>query len=131
MENAVAFGGEGDGGDFCRDLWARMVSGRHSSLFPDAAAWLQTTIVRGAALVGKFGQCCSLKRWDRLGITMLIAENHGTGFVWKAFMKNKEAQRGMELAGFRAQHEVHTHHYSAKNKRAPEGALVASWKSRS
>jgi hypothetical protein len=32
---------------------------------------------------------------------------------------------GIELAGFRAQHEVHTHHYSAKNKRAPEGALAA------
>jgi hypothetical protein len=41
-----------------------------------------------------------------LGITMLMAENHRTGFVWKTFMKNKEAQRGMELAGLRAQHAV-------------------------
>ena len=38
-----------------------------------------------------------------LGITMLMAENHRTGFVWEQFMKNEEAKRGMELAGFRAQ----------------------------
>jgi hypothetical protein len=36
-----------------------------------------------------------------LGITMLMAENARTGFVWKTFMKNQEAQRGMERAGFK------------------------------
>lgn len=35
------------------------------------------------------------------GITMLMAENARTGFVWETFMKNPEAQRGMERAGFR------------------------------
>ena len=35
------------------------------------------------------------------GITMLMAENTRTGFVWKTFMKNPEAQRGMQLAGFK------------------------------
>jgi hypothetical protein len=35
------------------------------------------------------------------GITMLMAENARTGFVWEVFMKNPEAQRGMERAGFR------------------------------
>lgn len=35
-----------------------------------------------------------------LGITMLMAENHRSGFVWEQFMKNPEARRGMELAGF-------------------------------
>jgi len=35
-----------------------------------------------------------------LGITMLMAENHRTGFVWEQFMKNKDAQHGMERAGF-------------------------------
>lgn len=35
-----------------------------------------------------------------LGITMLMAENHRTGFVWETFMKNKEAQSAMEKAGF-------------------------------
>jgi hypothetical protein len=36
------------------------------------------------------------------GITMLMAENARTGFVWDTFMKNPEAQRGMEIAGFKA-----------------------------
>jgi hypothetical protein len=35
------------------------------------------------------------------GITMLMAENARTGFVWDTFMKNPEARRGMERAGFR------------------------------
>lgn len=34
------------------------------------------------------------------GITMLMAENLRTGFVWNTFMKNREAQRGIERAGF-------------------------------
>ncbi len=34
------------------------------------------------------------------GISMLMAENLRTGFVWKTFMKNAEAQRGFERAGF-------------------------------
>ena len=34
------------------------------------------------------------------GITMLMAENLRTGFVWETFMKNPEAQRGLERAGF-------------------------------
>jgi hypothetical protein len=32
---------------------------------------------------------------------MLMAENARTGFVWETFMKNPEAQRGMEIAGFK------------------------------
>lgn len=36
------------------------------------------------------------------GITMLMAENARTGFVWATFMKNREAVRGMERAGFKA-----------------------------
>jgi len=35
------------------------------------------------------------------GITMLMAENLRTGFVWEMFMKNPEARRGMERAGFK------------------------------
>jgi hypothetical protein len=34
------------------------------------------------------------------GITMLMAENLRTGFVWDTFMKTAEAQRGMQRAGF-------------------------------
>lgn len=35
-----------------------------------------------------------------VGITLLMAENARTGFVWETFMKNPEAQRGMNRAGF-------------------------------
>ena len=34
------------------------------------------------------------------GITMIMAENARSSFVWDTFMKNPEAQRGMQLAGF-------------------------------
>jgi hypothetical protein len=34
------------------------------------------------------------------GITMLMAENLRTGFVWTTFMRSREAQRGLERAGF-------------------------------
>jgi hypothetical protein len=34
------------------------------------------------------------------GITLLMAENLRTGFVWETFMKNPEAQKGMAAAGF-------------------------------
>jgi hypothetical protein len=35
------------------------------------------------------------------GITMLMAENVRTGFVWNTFMRTPEAKRGMERAGFK------------------------------
>jgi hypothetical protein len=35
------------------------------------------------------------------GVTMLMAENARTAFVWDTFMKNPEAQRGMAAAGFK------------------------------
>jgi hypothetical protein len=38
------------------------------------------------------------------GITLVMAENARSGFVWDTFMKNLEARRGMERAGFRAYH---------------------------
>jgi hypothetical protein len=34
------------------------------------------------------------------GITMLMAENLRTGFVWNTFMKNREAQKALQKAGF-------------------------------
>ena len=36
-----------------------------------------------------------------VGITMLMAENARSGFVWETFMKDKGMQRGMEKAGFK------------------------------
>jgi hypothetical protein len=38
-----------------------------------------------------------------LGITMLMAENHRTSFVWNTFMRNVEAQTAMRKAGFHAE----------------------------
>jgi hypothetical protein len=35
------------------------------------------------------------------GITMLMAENLRTSFVWDTFMKSREAQRGFARAGFK------------------------------
>ncbi len=37
-----------------------------------------------------------------LGISLVMAENARSGFVWETFMKNEEARRGMERAGFQA-----------------------------
>ena len=37
-----------------------------------------------------------------VGITVLMAENLRTGFVWDTFMKNREAQLGLERAGFKS-----------------------------
>jgi hypothetical protein len=36
-----------------------------------------------------------------VGITLVMAENARTGFVWDTFMKNPEAQVGMQKAGFK------------------------------
>ncbi|MEQ9460541.1 MAG: glucoamylase family protein [Phycisphaeraceae bacterium] len=36
-----------------------------------------------------------------IGITLLMVENHRTGFVWELFQRNPEVQRGMDRAGFR------------------------------
>jgi hypothetical protein len=35
------------------------------------------------------------------GITLLMAENLRSGFVWNTFMKSREAQRGFQRAGFK------------------------------
>jgi len=35
------------------------------------------------------------------GIIMVMAENARSGFVWETFMKNPEARRGMQRAGFK------------------------------
>jgi hypothetical protein len=36
------------------------------------------------------------------GITMMMAENLRTGFIWSTFMRNREALKGLERAGFEA-----------------------------
>jgi hypothetical protein len=44
------------------------------------------------------------------GITLLMAENLRTGFVWNTFMKNREAERAFQRAGF----ESYTVSYKAE-----------------
>ena len=61
---------------------------------------------------GRYGPCDafhpSLSWYDAdvlgidLGISLLMAENLRTGFVWKTFMQNPEAANAMKLAGFRS-----------------------------
>ena len=45
------------------------------------------------------------------GISMVMAENARTAFVWDTFMKNPEAQRGMERAGFKSYQAPLTQEY--------------------
>jgi len=83
-------------------------------LLPDCMQVLRTIRERYSKAWGRYGFVDAfnpLTNWYNpdvlgidLGITMLMAENQRTGFVWNTFMKNKEAQRGMEKAGFQTQH---------------------------
>jgi hypothetical protein len=41
-----------------------------------------------------------------VGVTMIMAENHRTKFVWHTFMKNKEPRQAMWRAGFRTEEEI-------------------------
>jgi hypothetical protein len=98
-------------------------------LFPDCMRVLRAIRERYQLAWGRYGFVDAfnpLTNWYDpdvlgidLGITMLMAENRRTGFVWKTFMKNKEAQRGMEVAGFRAEHPVHATHHAAKKTARP------------
>lgn len=81
--------------------------------FEDCMQVLRTIRERYSKAWGRYGFVDAfnpLTNWynpDVLGIDqgaiLLMAENQRTGFVWKTFMKNKEAQQGMEKAGFKMQ----------------------------
>jgi hypothetical protein len=83
-------------------------------LYTDCMQVLRTIRERYPKAWGRYGFVDAfnpLTNWynpDVLGIdlgpTMLMAENQRSGFVWKTFMKNKEAQQGMAKAGFQTQH---------------------------
>jgi len=80
-------------------------------LYPDCMQVMRTIRERYSKAWGRYGFVDAfnpLTNWYNpdvlgidLGITMVMAENQRTGFIWDTFMKNKEAQRGMERAGFR------------------------------
>ncbi len=79
-------------------------------LYSDCMQVLRTIRERYPKAWGRYGFVDAfnpLTRWCNpdvlgidLGITMLMAENQRSGLVWKTFMENKEAQQGMERAGF-------------------------------
>jgi len=83
-------------------------------LYPDCIQVLRTMKERYPKAWGRYGLVDAfnpLTNWYNpdvlgidLGITMLMAENQRTGFIWDTFMKNKEAQQGMDRAGFQPQH---------------------------
>lgn len=83
--------------------------GSLSFLYPDCMQVLRTMRERYPKAWGRYGLVDAfnpLTNWYNpdvlgidLGITMLMAEDQRTGLVWNTFMKNKEAQRGMERAG--------------------------------
>jgi len=52
------------------------------------------------------------------GITMIMAENHRTKFVWRTFMKNKEARVAMARAGFRSEEEMEEEQRRAQTRTA-------------
>jgi hypothetical protein len=64
----------------------------------------------GARVYGRYGFCDAFhpdKNWYDpdvlgidLGISVLMAENLRTGFVWKIFTQNPEIPIAMERAGF-------------------------------
>ncbi len=88
--------------------------GSLSFLYPDCMQVLRTIRERYPKAWGRYGFIDAfnpLTKWYNsdvlgidLGITMVMAENQRTGLIWNTFMKNKEAQRGMERAGFQTQH---------------------------
>jgi hypothetical protein len=79
-------------------------------LFQDCMLVLRTIRERYAEAWGRYGFADAFNPLDGWynpdvlgidqGITMLMAENQRTGFVWKTFMKNTEAQAAMQKAGF-------------------------------
>ena len=56
------------------------------------------------------------------GVTMVMAENARTGFVWDTFMKNPEAARGMERAGFKV------YQLPEKKSAVPLASAGGSWR---
>jgi len=79
-------------------------------LYPDCIQVLRTIKERYPKAWGRYGVVDAfnpLTNWYNpdvlgidLGITMLMAENQRSGLIWDTFMKNIEAQRAMDRAGF-------------------------------
>lgn len=105
-----AWGGPPRIGDLDGSVVSCAPGGSLPFLFADCMQVLRTIRERYPKAWGKYGIVDAfnpLTGWHDpdvlgidLGITMVMAENQRTGLVWKTFMKNPEAQKGMERAGF-------------------------------
>jgi hypothetical protein len=50
-----------------------------------------------------------------VGVSVVMAENARSGFVWKTFMSSEEAQRALKAAGFRALNGLDTAHLTTSS----------------
>ena len=106
----VAWGGPPAAGPIDGSVVPAAVAGSLPFLFKDTFKVLRTIRSRFRSTWGKYGFVDAfnpLTGWTNpdvlgidLGISMLMAENARTGFVWKTFMANPEARKAMDLAGF-------------------------------
>ena len=102
VQDAVAFGGERDGGDLRCDLRTRLVSGGHASLFPNGA--LSSEVFRRKKLLYAVG-----RRVETCAATTLFDSTGYRNWGGPPRMGRLNdcvvpcAQRGTEGAGFQAQ----------------------------
>ncbi|ABF39536.1 conserved hypothetical protein [Candidatus Koribacter versatilis Ellin345] len=111
MQGYTAWGGPPAMGPIDGSIVPAAAGGSLPFLYDDCMKVLRT--VRGGypnawCRYGYIDVFNPLKNWynpDVIGIdvgpTMLMAENKRTNFVWETFMKNPEATRAMQLAGFK------------------------------
>ena len=59
------------------------------------------------------------------GITMLMVENHRTGFVWQTFMKNSEAGTAMLKVGFQPDQAQSEQETRRRASLAARGTFIA------
>lgn len=108
----VAWGGPPTMGPIDGSLVPSAAGGSLPFLPPECLLVLRTMKARfGDRAWGRYGFVNAfnpLKKWfdsDVIGIdtgiTILMAENLRSGFVWETFMRNPAARRGMERAGFK------------------------------
>jgi hypothetical protein len=106
----VAWGGPPAEGPIDGTVVPAAAAGSLPFLSSDTLKVLRTIRRRYPAAWGRYGFVDAfnpLTHWVNpdvigidLGISMLMAENARTEFVWKTFMKNQEMQKAMKLAGF-------------------------------
>jgi hypothetical protein len=106
----VAWGGPPRTGPIDGSISPCAAAGSLPFLTNDCLRVLRTIRAYHPKAWGRYGFTDSfnpLKNWYNadvlgidVGISLVMAENHRTGFVWEYFMKNPEVQTAMQLANF-------------------------------